>query len=463
MEGGPVRENGTGVNKSKKFPILFVALIFLMGWGCASSFSFSWHTEKDVERIPGSRGWGGFQGKGLTSRGIRTAMGTPSPLEIQGVQITRLYCTSPTGLDSFMKRLKRAGIGTVYFRVFQNPGDAFFRIFPPKARVGVYFETTKAPVVSNLLPLVCRAAHRYGIQVYAWMNTLKASFMFRGARLGHVEAYDLATGRAVGTSRLSPFAPKVVPALCALFTDLARTPVDGILIQDDLVLRYNEDVSPWAIQMFKRETGVKDISPARFYVLGKEGSHGVQLKGYKGIFWRWAAWKNRKLALVLKRLIQATKSVAPTLKIALNIHYESLLMPEDALAWYSRDVPTLEKIAHPDQYAVMSYQNQMARELEKSEAQVYRDLKTMVKTAVTLVPDPSRWVFKVQTIDYKTRRPIEMRQILHAVASIESASPVHVCLMPYAPFLFAKYGHPNLQIWKPHSQKESPRLKTSRN
>ncbi len=355
-------------------------------------------------------------------------------LGVHSVQITRLHQKSPEGLGRFMKALRGNGIGTIYFRVFQNHGDAFFSVLPCEAEIGIYFKSSYAPLVSDLLPLVCRIAHSQGIKVYAWMNTLKATFLIRGHTLARVGRFDPASGKIVRTKRLSPFDPGVVAGLSGLFSDLARNPIDGILVQDDLTFHYNEDVSPLARRAFERDTGKRILHPRQLYLFERDGKR-VRLKGYRGDFWKWSVWKSHRLALFLNYLIQAAKKVRPSIRVALNINYEALLAPENALAWYSRDIPTLEKFAHPDRYMVMSYQRQMEKELGKPEAVVLQYLNNMVKTAVTLISDPERWVFKIQTIDWKTRQPIDVERIKLVMASIKSAAPVRICLMPYEPFL----------------------------
>jgi len=99
----------------------------------------------------------------------------------------------------------------------------------------------------------------------------------------------------------------------------------------------------------------------------------------------------------------------------------------------------MEKIAHPDCYVVMSYQRQMQEELEKSETVVLEYIRNMIVTGLKLIPDLKRWVFKVQTIDWQTRKPIAPDQIRLVAATIESTATVDTCLMPYTPDLF-KYG-----------------------
>jgi uncharacterized lipoprotein YddW (UPF0748 family) len=425
-------------DKKLLIPIIFLAFLMIL-LGCSSFFSFSWKTKKEVKNSSKSRvkmvhkenpkevSGQSYHEKVLTSNEPGTVF--------YGVQITRLRQKSPEALKKFMKQLKIYGIRVIYFRVFQNPGDSFFKILPRQATEGVYFKSSFAPVVSNLLPVVCRYAHENGIKVYAWMNTLKAGFLHcKGGR--HIYRYLPSQGSLKEAKCLSPYDPEILKALLGLFADLAKNPVDGVLVQDDLILHYNEDLSLFARKQFMKKEGLESFSPADLYVLATSETGKVYVKGYTPLFWEWARWKDEMLSGVLAQLKGVVKKSRPSVKFAIDINYEALSSPKDALAWYSRSIREMEKIAHPDCYVVMSYQRQMQEELEKSETVVMKYIRNMIVTGLKLIPDSKRWVFKVQTIDWRTRKPIAQNKIRLAVETIESTAPVDTCLMPYTPDLF---------------------------
>jgi len=393
-------------------PKIFLVICFFILWGASPPLSFS-QKSKDKNRLLKSG---------------------DSP--IHGIQISRLSEKTPGDIAALFGKFKAHRINTIFFRVFKNRGDADFKILPEHLEEGVYFKTRHAPVVSNLLPVICHIAHKKGLKVYAWMNTLRATFLRCHNRCGRIYFFNIHKNHVVKGKTLSPFNTKVRQSLRKLFADLAKNPVDGILFQDDLVLHYSEDMSPAAVRKFKKDTGLRKFIPRRLYILGKNPSGKVHLKGYQDKFWEWSAWKSRQLALLLGELIRTVKRVNPELRVGLNINYEALLSPENALAWFSRDIPTIEKNAHPDYYVVMSYQRQMQRELGKSPKAILRDIGKMVRTAVAIIPHPGRWIFKVQAIDWKTRHPISRKHIKKVLKAFKHVAPVQDCLMPYIPQLF---------------------------
>ena len=425
---------------------------------CSSNFFFSWKKEKKVEAQPP------VKAEKKESAAPKTKPLPPSFVDslnppnknpsrheekpsFDGIQITRLKQRSVDGLSNFLNFLKKNGIHAIYFRVFQNPGDAYFHILPIKAKTGVYFKTSYAPLVSDLLPVVCRLAHQQDIQVYAWMETLNASFI-RCKKAKHIHRYDPSRKSIKSTRRLTPFDREVARCLCGLFSDLAKNAIDGVLIQDDLILHYNEDFSPVAIRSFKRDARLKRFLPAALYRFRKAEKGGMAFEEYTPLFWEWCRWKNRRLSGLLRKLMVSIKKSRPSAKVAVDINYEALSSPKNALAWYSRTIHVMEKIAHPDIYAVMAYQKQMQRELGLSEDAVYGKLGEMVVAAMRFVPNPERWAFKIQTIDWKTRKPLNSRQVTDALKSVRKAGPVQIFLMPFNPNLLNKERLARIQTSK---------------
>ncbi len=353
------------------------------------------------------------------------------------IQITRLPYKNVDALKGFLAELRKENVHRVFLRVFQRRGDAYFHLLPIHAPEGVYFKTPHAPMVSNLLPIFCRLAHREGIKVYAWMTTLSSDFLSCG-KLRHIYKFNPDTSALLRTYRLSPFDPTVRLCLSKIFADLAHTPIDGILIQDDLLLHYNEDFHPLTLATFERRASFGTWKPSLFFLFRRSSRGKMLPKSYTPLFWKWCRWKNDVLCHLTKDLILSVKRINPSIEVGIDLNYEALSSPANALAWYSRSIQKMEEIAHPDFYAVMSYQDQMRRETGKTEQEVLSCLEKMVERALVLVPNPRRWVFKVQTIDWQSRKPFGFVKLKKTLDAIESAASIHTCLMPFTPSLLKK-------------------------
>ena len=75
---------------------------------------------------------------------------------------------------------------------------------------------------------------------------------------------DLETGRTLPSHSLNIFHPTVKARLFDAFRDLAAYDIDGILFQDDLVLRTGEGFSPEAIAAYMEDGGVSS-APEQFF------------------------------------------------------------------------------------------------------------------------------------------------------------------------------------------------------
>ena len=100
----------------------------------------------------------------------------------------------------------------------------------------------------------------------------------------------------------------------SLYYDLAQYPVNGVLIQDDLMLKHNEDFNPVAVLQYQKESG-KQAAPALFYQDVKIRDQKVQVGNYTEDFWAWSRWKALKLAALAERLRAVVRSRNPAAQV----------------------------------------------------------------------------------------------------------------------------------------------------
>jgi hypothetical protein len=153
-------------------------------------------------------------------------------------------------VDKQLKELKKAGVNTLIVRVFQNKGDRPFKFANPRCDEGVYFKTDYAPVVDDVLGRLVDLSHRNELDLFAWITTRYSDFNSDGNVEHRVHSYNFETKRVEPARGLTVFHPDVVTRLDGIFRDLGRYPIDGILFQDDLILRHNEDFGPVASKAF---------------------------------------------------------------------------------------------------------------------------------------------------------------------------------------------------------------------
>lgn len=342
---------------------------------------------------------------------------------LRAVQVMFFEGRTYAEVESEIKALKSSGVDTVILRVFHNRGDRFHPVARQGADRGVYFSTVNAPVVDDILPSVLEIAHRNGIKVFAWMTTRYADYGIEGELA--CASYDLSEKEYARCKGLDLFSDAAVERLEKLFSDLAGYDIDGVLFQDDLVLRHNEGFGVAAAAAFARDTGMK-LDPESLYVRGLVAGQ----VHYTRLFWKWSSWKNRRLVGVAEKLMHAVKRKRPEAMFAINLMYESVTNPPYALAWLSQDINEALK-ADFDYYSIMAYHRQMGQELQKDGAEIRNMIARMVADAAITVGDPGRVLMKVQTIDWKTGQPLEDDEVVGLIREIKGVRDVSVAVVPY--------------------------------
>lgn len=78
-----------------------------------------------------------------------------------------------------------------------------------------------------------------------------------------------AEGKDVTGYGANIFKKDVRDTLLNLFEDLAKYDIDGILFQDDFIIKYTEGSDKYAAALFKEETGI-DVKKENFFKSIKE-------------------------------------------------------------------------------------------------------------------------------------------------------------------------------------------------
>jgi len=231
------------------------------------------------------------------------------------------------------------------------------------------------------------------------------------------------------------FHPEVLKRLEKLFRDLGRTPIDGILFQDDLILRQDEDFSPEANKAFLKDFGYLP-DPELFYVDPYKSDSGkYYVKSYTDRFWVWANWKNRWLMSVAKRLMEASRESNPNLQFAINLYFESVLNDLNGVAWFSQTLSGALR-NNFDYYAIMAYHRQAMKDRNIEVREAIGLMAEATQKAVEVVGDPSRVLMKVWTLDWKSNgavnhEPASGKEIDEVLTAILNQGKVSLAFVPY--------------------------------
>ena len=354
-----------------------------------------------------------------------------TPPRIMGFQVLLFTSRAKADLDEEMRRIAQTGADTVIVRVFHNSGDRFYPFITPQADAGVYFNTDRAPVVADALTPMIDAAEKNGLALWAWMTTRYAAW---GDDSRCLWAYDFRERTIIPAFGRDLFDDRKVTDLVELYRDLAAYDIDGILFQDDLILKHHEGMGPTAERLFG-----SPIRPETFYTNPHPSPDGSKYyaERYTDPFWKWSRFKAARLSTVARAIIEGARTVRPDLKFAVNLSYEAVSRPDKALAWLSQDIDEYLK-SGVDYVFIMAYHRQIMREKGLADLDaVGRLLAEINSRAIPAVGDPARVGIKLQVMDWDTKRPIGPDELKLTASYLGQIDTVSLIFVPYtadAPF-----------------------------
>ncbi|MCK5684822.1 hypothetical protein KAJ27_11905 [bacterium] len=329
-------------------------------------------------------------------------------VEAQGLKAIQLLFSpveKRSQLDTFFHKTRQAGIDSVIIRLFSLPGDRdFWRRKGEENFSGVYYKTKHAPWKDIYLPEIIKSAKKFGVKVFGWMTTRKSVWALEQHPEWADVYYDINKKKyRYHVDRLDIFNPAVCNYLSKLLKDVPENGLDGLLFQDDLVIRYNEGFTKSGINGYhefnESDVGIMPKDLFKEISFCKEDNRNYVTKFTKE-YYKWQEWKNLYLISLLNTFSDEMKSKNEYFKVIYNCYYETIVMPDKAIEWLSQDISSMQKYLNVDHISIMLYHIQMERELKKN----FEDIKKMVDTGLKNNIQSSKVVIKIQLKDWKTRK-----------------------------------------------------------
>jgi hypothetical protein len=187
---------------------------------------------------------------------------------------------------------------------------------------GVYFQTSKVPVVEDLFTVIVPVAHAKGMAVLASLNLHEPGWTTVNPEWGTVMAGN--TDQVfLPVSHVDVLHPDYQRLVSEVAQDLLRTDIDGLVVGARRAKGFAEEWSPTSRRMFEGQFGISF------------DSHDQSISPDP---WRWAGWKTRSYLGFVARLTQQLRQTRPGLLVAVVVHEGAVLSPADALTAYGEDV-----------------------------------------------------------------------------------------------------------------------------
>ena len=250
---------------------------------------------------------------------FRRSLGPSSLLERRQVALWLTRADWLTGPDVglWIAKLADAGVTALVVEA-GSPSRETMKSGP----MGVYFQTSKVPVVEDLFTVIVQAAHANGMVVLASLNLHEPGWMTLNPEWGIVIANrtDQVFQPGDHVDVLHPDYQRLVGEVAQ---DLLRTDIDGLVVGARRAKGFAEEWSPTSRRMFEGLFGPS------------VDSHDQSVSPDS---WRWAGWKTRSYLGFVARLTQQLRQTRPGLLVAVVVHERAVLSPADALTEYGEDV-----------------------------------------------------------------------------------------------------------------------------
>ena len=348
---------------------------------------------------------------------------------ILGVQIPFIKSENLMEFERSLAELKNLGIDTLIVRVFQNEGDRNHRLVKKNRGTGIYFKSSVAPVVEDILQDLVRVAHKNNMKIYAWMSTRSCDWLISENKGLSDYYYDFNKRKILPSHKLNLFKNEAKDYLKKLYADLARYDIDGILFQDDLIMRHNESFSPEAKAEFLKKFGYNLLPDKMYKEIHRDYRGKIDRYSYRDEFWTWTDWKSHYIVNFLQDLIISTRKINPKLNFIINLYYETISDPENAKAWLSQDLEKIKGL-DLDYYSFMFYHRQIRKELKLSYNEVKEFLKNLTKRAINRIGDPGKIIFKIQVVDWDNTSKISSKEISDIISVLKSSGALNLIFFP---------------------------------
>lgn len=265
----------------------------------------------------------------------------------------------------------------------------------------VYFKNGEIPVRADIFGDVANRLRQQGFTVLAWLPVLNYQPFIKEDGSNAVQS----KGEKGWYHRLSPFDGEGLRRVNRLFRDLAaNTQVDGVLLQDDLYLNDDEDVSECARDAWRAEFG-NDLLAVPATAEGK-----AEL----------ARWKVAALDKAADDAVAAFKEVRPKAIVMRDIYAGALLYP-GAEEWLGQSYE--DYLKKYDYTVVMAYPYM-------DEADDPAEYLRQVARAVQEKGGTDKTIVKIQSFDWEKDRWLDGNEFSGELALLKRAGIKHLGCYP---------------------------------
>lgn len=234
-----------------------------------------------------------------------------------GLWLTNVHWQMIADLRSWMSQLADAGVTALVVETGSSVHDALRAGSP-----GVYFQTSKVPVIEDLFTMIVPAAHAKGIAVLASLNLHEPGWMPANSE------WNIAVPNQIDrmpqpVGHVDVLHPEYQRFVEAVAQDLLRTGIDGLVLESRKAKGFAGEWSPTSRRMFEGLFG--------------QPSDSRDQPAFTENGWRSAGWKTRTYLEHVRRLARQLRQTRPGFVVAVAVHEQAISSPVEAMLEYGED------------------------------------------------------------------------------------------------------------------------------
>jgi hypothetical protein len=231
------------------------------------------------------------------------------------LSMTRASWNRIANPTSWIAQVRKAGVTALLVDAGPSMGD------PEQSRAGgVYFKTSRVPVIDDVLGRVIPLAHAEGVAVFARIDVHQASWISPKPDSVSTAPSPSAT-MPQSSNSVDVLHPEYQQIVGRIVDDLCRTGIDGLVLQARMRKGFAEEISPTSQASFERKFG-----------------QAAERDPTSPFFWKWAGWKAHSYLRFVEELKDRARRERATLLVAVTVHASAVLDPKAALMDYGEDL-----------------------------------------------------------------------------------------------------------------------------
>jgi hypothetical protein len=285
---------------------------------------------------------------------------------------------------------------------------------------------SKGRIDKNALTNNVFLAHKAGLAIFVILPIRDMEWALEEHPEWADVRYEQGSVSGERTGKLDIFNPNVIVYLSDFYKNVALYSVDGILLGEDFSYGDSEGAGAIVLEKYKQKYG-SELHPGKALARAHDEKEALRTQDYGEGFWNWSNLKKDVLILLLKNIMQSSRTVNNKVRFAIPLHVSGFPQKEELLARFSYDMEAFKKMGVSLYWIAIPH-----RDIREKQNLSYNKsmevLSRTVNSAKYMIHDESKMVIAIQTAS-KSGQILPNSEIEEAVEMVKHAGEPGIAFM----------------------------------